>query len=116
MSKAVKEAKNSNEQTGTLVKGAGIISIVLAFINPPLGLITSIVTLIWAKKSGASTKLATIGMIVSILTLVMMLIFAIWVFSLIGAAANDGVINMEAVCKHRESWGWLIDSLRYACR
>lgn len=111
MTKEVEEV-----QSNTLVKGAGIISIVLAVINPPIGLLASIVTMIWAKKVGESTKLATWGMVIAIITNVMMVIFAIWAFSLIAAVANDGVINMQVVCQHRESWGWLIDSLRYVCR
>lgn len=110
-------AKEAEEvQSNTLVKGAGIISVVLAIINPPIGLLTSIVTFIWAKKAGVPTNLATWGMVIAIIMNVMMVIFAIWVFSLIATAANDGVINMQAVCQHRESWGWLVDSLRYVCK
>lgn len=111
MAKEVEEVQSS-----TLVKGAGIISIVLAVINPPIGLLVSIVTFIWAKKAGVSTKLAAWGMVIAIIMNVMMVMFAIWLLSLVGAAANDGVINMQAVCQHRESWGWLVDSLRYVCK
>ena len=34
----------------------------------------------------------------------------------VGAAARDGAIDLEALCVHRDRWGWLLDSLRYACR
>lgn len=44
-------------QSNALLKGAGIASIVLAVINPPIGLLSSIVTMIWAKKSGNQQSL-----------------------------------------------------------
>lgn len=116
MAKEVNEADSSEVQSNMLLKGAGIISIVLAVINPPIGLLTSIVTLIWAKKAGEPTKLAAWGMVVSIIMIAIMVAVTIWIIKWMVAAATDGVINMDAVCQHRESWGWLIDSLRYACR
>ncbi|HMQ96370.1 MAG TPA: hypothetical protein PKD19_04080 [Candidatus Saccharibacteria bacterium] len=99
-----------------MVKGAGIASIVLAIVNPPVGLVASVATFIWARRTGMPTTLAVWGMIVAVLTMIIMTMVAIWVLSILATAAADGAINMEALCQHRDSWGWLIDSLRYACR
>ena len=103
-------------QVNNLVKGAGVVSIALAILNPPIGFVVSIATLIWARKVRASTTLAVSGIIIAILMSIIMVMVAIWVLSIISSAAADGAINMDALCQHRDSWGWLIDSLRYACR
>ena len=110
------EAAETAVQTNNLVKGAGIVSIALAVINPPIGLVASIATFFWARTVQASTTLAAWGIAISIVMGILAVIVAIWVISIISSAATDGAINMEALCRHRDSWGWLIDSLRYACR
>jgi len=108
-------AVSTNESTG-LVKGAGIVSLALAVIAPLVGLVTSIAVFFWARSSGASTKLAIFGIIISLVMLVISFIVLMMVVSLISNAASLGAINMEALCGHRDTWGWLIDSLRYVCR
>lgn len=110
------EVEQTSVQSNTIIKGAGIVSVVLAVINPPVGLVASIATFIWARKAGVSTRLATWGIIIAILMGIIMILIAAWILSFVAMAATDGAINMESLCQHRESWGWLIDSLRYACR
>lgn len=108
-------ASSTNESTN-LVKGAGIVSLVLAFIAPWIGLVTSIAVYFWARSAGASTKLGIAGIIISLIMLVVALIAFLAIASLLASAAAAGAINMDALCVHRDSWGWLIDSLRYVCR
>lgn len=105
----------TNESTG-LIKGAGFVSLALAIIAPPIGLIGSIATFFWARSAGASKTLAILGIIISIVMIILGIIVMIIAASLLANAATAGAINMEALCAHRDSWGWLIDTLRYACR
>lgn len=106
----------STSEATPLIKGAGFVSLALAFIAPPIGLIGSIATFFWARSAGASKTLATWGIIISIVMIILGIIVMIIAVSLLANAATAGAINMEALCAHRDSWGWLIDTLRYACR
>lgn len=102
--------------SSNIIKGLGIVSIILAVIAAPIGLVASIATLLWARKAKVSTRLATWGIIISIAMIVVGIIVTVIVTSMLISALNDGVVNTEALCQHRDQWGWLVDSLRYACR
>lgn len=97
-------------------KGATITALVLAFIMPPIGLVLSIAAFIWGKRSGEGAKLALAGIVVGVVMLITMVIVGFMIFTQLVAAAGDGALNMEALCVHRDRWGWLLDSLRYVCR
>lgn len=110
------EQRPAGVDTATLLRGAGVVSLVLAVLSPVVGLVTSVATRIWAARSGAGTRLATWGIVVSVVLIVATVVVAVIAFSLVGRAANDGLVDVQALCAHRDSWGWLIDSLRYVCR
>ncbi len=97
-------------------KGATITALVLAFIMPPIGLVLSIATFIWGKRSGESAKLALAGIVVGVVMLITMVIVGFFIFTQLVAAAGDGALNLEALCVHRDRWGWLLNGLRYVCR
>lgn len=99
-----------------LRKGAGIVSLALAVVTPPVGLVFSVATLIWAKRSGESGTLAIWGIVVSLTLIVTAVIASVVLFNQLANAAGDGLIDVQALCVHRDRWGWLIDSLRYVCR
>lgn len=110
------EAADRSFDPAVIRKGAGIVSLVLAVITPPVGLVLSIATLIWARRSGEKGILAVCGVVVSVVLLITMVIVGFVLFGQLVNAANDGLIDVQALCVHRDRWGWLIDSLRYACR
>ncbi|MFV0434346.1 MAG: hypothetical protein ACK5LO_10230 [Leucobacter sp.] len=99
-----------------LRKGAGIVAFVLAIVMPVVGLIANIAMLIWKKKAGDSTLLSVWGIIISVVLIVATIVVGLIALSLFTSAANAGALNIEALCVHRDQWGWLIDSLRYVCR
>ena len=105
----------SSDSSG-LLKGASIVGLVLAFIVPFVGLVASIATLIWARRTGENGMLSIWGIVVSVVILIFGVIVSIIVISTFARAASDGAIDIQALCAHRDQWGWLIDSLRYACR
>lgn len=49
-------------ESSGLVRGAGFVSIAPAIFTPPVGLIASIATDIWARKTNESTTLAIWGL------------------------------------------------------
>ncbi len=100
----------------TIRKGASITALVLAVIMPAVGLVLSVATFIWAKRSGERGTLSLAGIVVSVVLLITMVIVGFFILSQLIDAANAGALNVEALCAHRDRWGWLIDSLRYACR
>ncbi len=102
--------------TPTIRRGAAIASLVLAVVMPAVGLVVSVATYIWAKRSGESGGLSLAGIVVAAVLLVTMVIVGFWIFSQLIDAANAGALDLQALCVHRERWGWLIDSLRYVCR
>lgn len=93
----------------------GLVAFVLAIVMAPVGLVANIAMLIWNKKSSDGYKLAIWGIVVSIVLFIASIVMSLIILSMFIAAAKDGAINMEALCAHRDQWGWLIDSLRYAC-
>lgn len=109
-------AKEAGSDSATLVRGAGIVSVVLAFIAAPIGLVVSIATYVWASKTGLSTKLAIWGIVLSIVMIIVGIVVTVIVSMMLFNAINAGAIDVGALCQHRDQWGWLIDSLRYACR
>ncbi len=109
-------AKESGSDVATLVHGAGVVSIVLAFVAAPIGLVTSIATYVWASKTGVSNKLAIWGIVLSAIMIIVGVVVAIIVSMMLFNAINAGAIDVGALCQHRDQWGWLIDSLRYVCR
>lgn len=108
----------SAEKTDTtrVRKGVAIVSLVLAIFLPIVGLIGSIVSLVWAKRSGASTKLPVWGIVLSIVMIALSIVLGVIAFVILTNAVNAGALDLEALCAHRSSWGWLLDSLRYVCR
>lgn len=103
-------------ESANLIKGAGFVSLALAIIAPPIGLIASIATFFWARNAGMSQTVATWGIIISIIMIIIGIIVMITVASSVATVLTAGAINMEVLCEHRDNWGWLIDSLRYVCR
>lgn len=99
-----------------LRKGVGIVAFVLAIVMPAVGLITNIAVLIWKKKSGESALLPVWGIIISLVLIVATIVVGLIALSLFRNAANAGAVDIQALCVHRDQWGWLIDSLRYVCR
>ncbi|MCA0252092.1 MAG: hypothetical protein LCH76_07370 [Actinobacteria bacterium] len=97
-------------------KGASITAFVLAIIMPAIGLVLSIATYIWAKRSGERGTLSLWGIVVGAVMLIAMVIVGFFIFTQLVSAAGDGALNLEALCVHRDRWGWLLDSLRYVCR
>ncbi len=97
-------------------KGATITAFVLSIIMPMVGLVLSVAAFVWAKRSGERGTLALAGIVVGAVLLVTMVIVGFVLFTQLMAAARDGAIDLEALCVHRDRWGWLLDSLRYACR
>lgn len=112
----------SSAETGNAInapairKGAAIAGLVLAVIMPAVGLVVSAATYIWAKRSGEGGGLSLAGIVVAVVMLVAMVIVGFWIFTQLIDAANAGALDLQALCVHRERWGWLLDSLRYACR
>ncbi|HMR48240.1 MAG TPA: hypothetical protein PKE40_06410 [Arachnia sp.] len=100
----------------TIRKGASIAGLVLAFIMPPVGLVVSVATYIWSKRSGERGSLALAGIVVGIVLLITMVVVGFWIFTQLVDAAGAGALDLQALCVHRDRWGWLLDSLRYACR
>lgn len=99
-----------------LKKGIGIVAFVLAIVMPVVGLVANIAVLIWKKGSGESTRLPIWGIVVSVVLIIATIVVGLIALSLFTSAANAGAVNIEALCVHRDQWGWLIDSLRYVCR
>jgi len=99
-----------------LIRGLGIVGLVLAIIMPPVGLVVSIATLIWARQEGQSSTMATWGIILSVVMIIVGIIVAFMALSMFTRAANAGALNIEALCADRRQWAWLIDSLRLVCR
>ena len=97
-------------------RGLAIGSLVLAVLMPVVGLVGSIASLIWAGHTGASKKLPTWGIIVSIAMIILGIVAAIITFTVLTNAINAGALDVEALCARRDQWGWLLDSLRYVCR
>ena len=97
-------------------KGATITAFVLSIIMPMVGLVLSVAAFVWAKRSGERGTLALAGIVVGAVLLITMVIVGFVLFGQVLAAARDGAIDLEALCVHRDRWGWLLDSLRYACR
>lgn len=112
----VTTASTTSEGSVGIVKGASIVSFVLAFLMPVVGLVGSIAMLIWSKRAGASTRLPVWGILVSIVMIIVTIVVALIALSLFTSAANAGAVDIQALCAHRDQWGWLIDSLRYVCR
>lgn len=100
----------------TIRKGASIAGLVLAFIMPPVGLVTSVAAYIWSKRSGERGGLALAGIVVAAVLLITMVIVGFWIFTQLIDAASAGALDLQALCVHRDRWGWLLDSLRYVCR
>ncbi len=100
----------------TVRKGAGIVALVLAFVMPTVGLVANVAMFVWNKRVEVSTKLPVVGIIISVLLIIATIVVGLIALSLFRNAANAGAINVDALCAHRDQWGWLIDSLRYVCR
>jgi len=99
-----------------LIRGASVVGLVLAVIMPPVGLVASIATLIWARHEGQSATLSIWGIVVSVVLIITGIILGFIALSMLTSAANAGALNIEALCADRRQWSWLIDSLRYVCR
>lgn len=113
----VSSAETGNTiNTPAIRKGASIAGLVLAFIMPAVGLVVSGATYIWAKRSGEGGGLSLVGIVVSVALLIAMVLVGFWIFTQLIDAANAGALDLQALCVHRDRWGWLLDSLRYACR
>lgn len=100
----------------TLRKGATIAGLVLAVLMPVVGLVVSVATYIWAKRSGEGGGLSVVGIVVSVVLMIATVLVGFFLFTQLMAAAQDGALNFEALCAHQDRWGWLLDSLRYVCR
>ncbi|MBK7819535.1 MAG: hypothetical protein IPJ61_00285 [Tessaracoccus sp.] len=102
--------------TPAIRKGVSIAGLVLAFLMPPVGLVVSVGVFIWAKRSGERGGLSLAGIVLAAVMLITMVIVGFWIFTQLVDAANAGALDLQSLCVHRDRWGWLLDSLRYACR
>ena len=109
-------AVSEKSDTAWAQKGLAIASLVLAFALPLVGIVGSIVSLLWAKRTGASTRIPMWGIIVGVIMFIVGIVLGIIAFILLTNAVNAGALNVEALCENRGSWAWLLDSLRYVCR
>lgn len=100
---------------GSIRKGATITAFTLAIIMPAVGLVLSIATFLWAKRSGEPGTLSKWGIVVSAVLLIATVIVGFFIFTQLVGAARDGALDLQALCVHRDRWGWLLDSLRYVC-
>lgn len=116
MNEATSPTTTADSDVSWAQKGVAIASLVLAVLMPVVGLVGSIVSLVWAKRTGASTKLPVWGIVVSIIMIILGIVLAIIAFAVLMNAVNAGALDLEALCSQRDSWGWLLDSLRYICR
>lgn len=97
-------------------RALAIASLVLAILAPVVGLVASIISFVWAKRTDTSATLPLWGMIVSVVMLILTVTLGIIAFFMFSNAVNAGALDIEALCAHRSQWGWLLDSLRYVCR
>ena len=114
---ATPNTSSTQDQNLALIqKGLAIGSLVLAFFMPPVGIVGSIASLIWAKRSGTSTKIPVWGIVVGVVMVIVGIVVGIIALVLLQNAVNAGALNLEALCSNRSQWGWVLDSLRYVCR
>ncbi len=116
MSQSQSPSASGRSDTRWAQRGVAIGSLVLAILMPVVGLVGSIVSLVWAKRIGAGTKLPAAGIVVSIIMIILGVVLGIIAFVMFTNAVNAGALNLEALCSQRSQWGWLLDSLRYVCR
>lgn len=110
------DAAGRSLDAATVRRGMGVVGLVLAFLAPVVGLVVSVVTLVWARRSGERAGPAVWGIVVAVVLIVATVVVGFLLFTQLVGAANDGLLDVQSLCVHRDRWGWLIDSLRYACR
>jgi hypothetical protein len=112
----VQPSSSSDLDLDWLQRALAIVSLVLAVFMPVIGLVGSVVSLMWARSNGASTTIPKWGIVVSVIFLIISVVVGILALILVLNAVSSGTFNIDAVCAHRDSWGWLLDSLRFICR
>ena len=88
-------------------RGLGIAGLVLAFLIPPLGLILSIVAKVQSRKAGARNGVATAGIIVSIVVIVLWIAGIVLVSTLLG-----GIFQ---ACAELGPGVWDVSGVTYTC-
>ena len=116
MSESQSVSPAASTDTAWVQKWVAIASLVLAILLPVVGLVGSIVSFVWAKRTATSTRIPGWGIIVSIVMIIVGIVLGIIAFVLFTNAVNAGALDLEALCSKRDAWGWLLDSLRYVCR
>ena len=110
------QSTTSQDQNLAMVqKGLAIGSLVLAVLMPLVGLVGSIASLVWARRTGAGTKVPTWGIVVSIVMIIVGIVVGIIAFIVLQNAVRAGALDLEALCAQRAKWGLLLDSLRFVC-
>lgn len=91
-------------------------SLVLAVLMPPVGLVGSIISLVWANRTGTSRTMPIIGIVVGALMII--LFFAVVAMALVvfREAVHDGAFDLSALCAKRDSWGPFLDLAGYVCK
>jgi hypothetical protein len=89
-------------------RGLGIAGLVLAFLIPPLGLILSIVAKVQSSKAGVRNGVATAGIIVSIVVMIL------WIVGIVlgSTLLFGGIIQ---ACAELGPGVWNVGGVTYTC-
>lgn len=94
--------------TTTPGRGLGIAGLVLAFLIPPLGLILSIVAKVQSRKAGVKNGIATAGIIVSIVVIVLWIVG----IALVSTMLFGGLVQ---ACAELGPGVWDVGGVTYTC-
>lgn len=90
-------------------------SLVLSVLNPPVGLVGSIGSLVWANRAGTSKTIPIIGIVVSVVLIFLTIVLAVVALVVFRNAVRDGAFDLNVLCARRDSWSSLLDLAGYEC-